>query len=180
VKVQELHKIFSPWGKAPQLLVNLLKYSRKSGGFVSCDFEITDSGGDDALAYMGGNEEAAKQFLIFGVDGMHSLYGYWLYEGRTLETAPIVYLNGEGVGSTALANNLEDFVSLLALGKEAVGMLEAWDSSSEPCRNNDKFRAWLEAEAGIKPPKNPNQLVEKARKAHPDLQAWVEEKQAGS
>src|SRR5262245_32641725 len=180
MKVEELRKIFPPKTKAPELLVKLLKYAKKAGGFVSCDFELTSTGADDVLAYLGGNEDAAKQFLIFGVDGMHSLYGYWLYEGRPLAQAPIVYLSGEGIGSTVLASSLEDFVSLLALVKESGGILDAWDAASAPCRNNDKFRAWLESETGIKPPRSPRQLIEKARKSHPVLQDWVEAKQAGS
>lgn len=173
---EELQSNFPQGTRAPEMLVKLLEYTKKSGGYVSCDFELTRSGAASARRYMR-NDEAAKQLVVFGSDRGGSLYGYWLYDGRALEDAPVVYLNGEGTGSTVLANNLAEFISLLALGKEGVGMISAWKDSPRPCAGNAQFRRWLKDELDIEPPADPHALVEQARSAHPDLQAWIEANQ---
>lgn len=173
--VEEVKRIFSPSDTAPELLIKLAQRADETGGYLSCDFELTATGNDDALAGFNNDQEAASQFLIFGNDGMHSLYGYWLYEGKTIADAPIVYLNGEGVDNTVLANNLEEFVALLTAGKECVGLYQSWDESQEPCPGIEDFRKWAFSQLNITVPDDPRDLIERARRQHPDLDKWVEE-----
>lgn len=174
MQASQLRKAFPGTGPLPNLLVQLCAYSEQSDGFISCDFELTDSGAEDVLAWFDGNTAAAQQFIIFGSDGMHSLYGYWLYDGRSLAQAPIVYLHGEGVYNSVLANSLAEFLGLLALGKEMPGMVDAWDATAEPCANVAAYRSWLDKELGIHPPADGRAIIEHARKEHPDLNAWIE------
>jgi hypothetical protein len=96
-----------------------------------------------------------------------------LYDGKTIADAPIVYLNGEGDQNTILASSLEEFLAFLTLGEEAVGLFNGWGESTEPCHGIEEFRAWAKDEFGILPPANPREIVERARAAHPDLDAWV-------
>ncbi len=171
---EELTAVFPPGTPVPLILRKLAERSEEVRGNISCDFALTAGGASDVEAWFAGHEEAAKQFVIFGADRAHSLYGYWLYEGRSLDQAPIVYLNGEGADNTVLANSLAEFVSLLTLGETAVGLFRAWGESQKPCAGIEDFRAWAEAEFGITQPSNPAEIVERARKTHPDLDAWVE------
>jgi hypothetical protein len=170
---EELSKLFPPGTPVPPILGKLAERSEATAGLLSCDFELTPNGESDSYYWFDGREAAAKQFQIFGFDGMHSLYGYWLYPGRTLADAPIVYLNGEGVENTVLANNLEEFLALLTLGEEAVGLYNGWGESADSCHGIPEFRDWANEEFGIVPPANPKEIVETARRSHPDLDAWI-------
>lgn len=171
--VEELSKLFPPGTSVPPILRSLAERSEETDGLLSCDFELTPNGESDSYSWFDGREAAAKQFLIFGFDGMHSLYGYWLYPGRTLADAPIVYLNSEGVENTVLANSLEEFLALLTLGEEAVGLFNGWGGSVGACHGISEFRDWAKTAFGIVPPANPREIVDRARQAHPDLEAWV-------
>ncbi len=171
---EELKAILPPGTTVPLILRKLAERSEEIDGNLSCDFALTPRGNSDAQSWFAGHEEAAKQFLIFGTDRAHSLYGYWLYDGRPINQAPIVYLNGEGENNTVLTNTLEEFLALLTLGQRAVGQIDAWDESARPGDDIEDFRAWAEAEFGIVPPPNPKEIIERARKAHSDLDAWVE------
>lgn len=171
--VEQLTRSF-PGESIPVALSKLAEYAEGVTDRISCDFELTASGDEDLLAWFRGRPEAAKQFWVFGKDGMHSLYGYWIYEGRTIANAPIVYLNGEGSDNTVMANTLEEFIALLTLGEESVGLFDAWGQSQRPCDGIEEFRAWAKTEFGIEPPKNAREVVEQARRSHPDLDEWID------
>jgi hypothetical protein len=173
--VEELQKIFPQNVPIPGILTQLANRCDETGEYLSCDFELAGSGNDDALAWFSDDQEAASQFLIFGNDGMHSLYGYWLYDGKTIADAPIVYLNGEGADNTVLANNLEEFVALLTVGKECVGLYQSWDESQEPCPGIEDFRNWASSQLNIAVPDDPRDLIERAKRRHPDLDKWVQD-----
>ena len=170
--IEQLTKSF-PGDSFPNALRKLAEYGEEAADQISCDFELTGTGDEDLVAGFRGSPKA-KQFWIFGIDGMHSLYGYWIYEGRSIVNAPIVYLNGEGSDNTVLANTLEEFIALLTLGEEAVGLIDAWGQSKRKCDGIEDFRAWAKTELGIEPPNNPREVVEQARKSHPDLDEWID------
>ena len=175
MQAKQLRKIFPKGTRMPNALAKLCDYSEQTGGATSCDFELTNYGKAGIQAWFAGNEKAADQFVIFGIDELQSLYGYWLYGGRPLIQAPIVYLNHEDTGNTVLANNIEEFLALLAMGKEEVGLVDGWEEQTEPCADIDEFRSWLKQELGITPPAEGHEIVDPARQAHPDLDAWIRE-----
>jgi hypothetical protein len=174
MNLKELSKDFPAPGPIPEMLLKLAQYDDANDGLLSCDFELTATGNDDLLAGFRGNPEVTKHFWIFGLDGMHSLYGFWFYEGHTIADAPIVYLNGEGFGNTVLANTTEEFIALLTVGQEAVGLIDSWGHSKPPCHGIENFRAWAKTELGIEPPKDPLEIVERAKRSHPDLDEWID------
>jgi hypothetical protein len=171
--LKKLRKELPPGALMPESLVKLFKYAKKSKGVLACDFRLSTDGRQDALDWFDGDEDAASQFVIFGSDGTQSLYGFWRYDDQPLEQAPVVYLNGEGVRNTVLANDLTEFLSLLALGRERIGSYRGWTDEPECEKAIKPFRKWLRDELGIAPPKNGLKIIERARAAHPDLDKWI-------
>ena len=173
MRAEEVKKGFPPGIQPPPDLVRLCEYSEQIDDFVVCDFELTDAGREMLLAGYEEHEDLVDRFAIFGRDGMHSHYGWWRCDDRPLEQAPIVFFSGEGVGTSVLAADFREFLSLLALGKTAIGMVDEWDPGE--CGNTARFREWLRAEFGLGPPEDGLALVERARAARPDLQSWLDD-----
>ncbi len=109
-----------------------------------------------------------SEFAVFanGPDG--SPIAFWLYDGRDIDTAPIVHIDSDGSNCHVFADSLDDHLSLLASGIEdfAYPVLEE-DVDDED--ELDRLRAWLDDELGIKPAKSRKKIVAKARRKHPDL-----------
>lgn len=97
---EDLSKHFPDDTHLPDLLVGLLRWQnewylhnpnddlRDYIGFELCDCK-------DALLHWldEGKEATASQFAIFGHDRAGSMFGYWLYDGRKVDTAPITILD---------------------------------------------------------------------------------------
>jgi hypothetical protein len=161
----------------PSLLMRLLAFQNESQEFYSGHFELSGGGPENMRAGFDGDEQAASQFAVFGQDSDGSSYGFWLYDGRNLVNAPVVFLGSEGVHCTVLANTLEVFFSLLALGVNELGFAASWNDFSAPTELPPKlvaFRCWLKDEFDIVPSENPSEVIASARRNHPDLQAWLE------
>jgi hypothetical protein len=175
VDIEQMRRNFPPGVTVPDELERLCKYSEESGGDLSCDFQLVEWGRKPALAGSADLGEPANQFVIFGADSTHSLYGYWLYEGQGVEEAPIVYVNSEGCDCTVLANTLREFFVLLALGESLLGAIDGWGAWDEECEGIFEFRSWLKGEFDINPPseEEARAIVERGRAAHPDLDAWA-------
>ncbi len=167
-----------PRGVEPPLaLLKLLEYQNSVRDFYSGHFELTGDGQKETLASFDGDEQAAAQFILFGRDSDGSSYGYWLHGGRALDKAPIVFLGSEG-GGTVLANTLEEFLALLVVGQDELGfnVLSGFEieEPEDPSEELLAFRVWLQEELGIKKPRDPNAVVARAKKRHPDLDAWCD------
>src|SRR5262245_26440492 len=117
MRIEDLRKNFPADVALPAALVRLLEYQNSVHHFYSGSFELDHQGAMSVLYWFDKDVQTASQFAIFGHGGDGSLYGYWLYNGRTIENAPIVFLGSEGVGNTLLANTFEEFLALLALGE---------------------------------------------------------------
>lgn len=163
---------FPPDTDIPYLLLRLFDYQNEINDFFSGHFEFAASGPDSVLMWFGGDSEVASQFVCFGQDSDGSSYCYWLYDGRKLDRAPIVFLGSEGCDNTVLADNTRDFLSLLAVGYDVLGFPFRQVEETE---NLSHFRAWLKREFDIEPPEDGEKLIEKARANHPDLEKWIEE-----
>ncbi len=172
MKAEALRADFPDNIPIPDLLVRLCDYTEQIGcdRFVVGDFELSESGRQDVLAWFDGDRQAADQFVVFAFDKSLSLYGYWRYAGQPLDEAPIVYLDGEAQHNTVLANTLEEFLGLLALGYRRIGLVKKWPQVFEPGADTLRFREWLRSNGGIEPPQDGyTVVVEQARAKHPDL-----------
>lgn len=121
MKAADFHGNFPPGSAVPPLLTKLLAYQNRVNAWYSGHFRLTDGGQKDAVASFDGDKVAASQFILFGRELDGSSYGFWLYEGRTLGNAPIVFLGSEGTDWKVLANSLEEFLALLAVGEDEIG-----------------------------------------------------------
>jgi hypothetical protein len=82
-------------------------------------------------AHWFGDRKAAEQFIIFGHGPDGSLYGLWMYPSRTVENAPVVFLGFEGTHCDLIARDLNQFLSLLAVGADELGFEISWGKVSE-------------------------------------------------
>jgi hypothetical protein len=156
----------------PDVLAALRAYADAHDGWLACDFELADDGDELAEGFLR-DEPLARSFDVFGHDKMLGLYARW-----RSDEAPVVYLAADWDETGVLCDDLEDFVALLTLGRDRIGMLGDWDADQEPCEGIDEFRGWAERELGIEPAtaEDARAMVERARAAHPDLKAWIEDR----
>ncbi len=174
--LDRLHASFPDGVPIPELLVRLASY-QDARNRLPGKLEFDSDGYQAALDWTNDNEQEATQFVLFLIDNGASDYGYWRYNRQLLDQAPLVYLGGEGVDNTVLANSLEDFVRLIALGPPNIGM---WRKSYRDVEASDdtlRFREWLRTETGIVAPtsEEAREIIETARYKHPDIDQWVQE-----
>src|ERR1700722_12354299 len=79
----------------PPKLLALLSFQESVGDWYSGRFQLSDNGPDTAVAWFDGDKEVAPQFILFGRSSDGSCYGFWAYDGRNLDNAPIVFLGSE-------------------------------------------------------------------------------------
>jgi hypothetical protein len=172
--VGELEAVFPAGTELPESLERLCAFADVRDGAVACDFVLTPRAQRQVAAALGIADADAERFAMFGRDGTASLYGFWRVDERPLAQAPIVFVGAEGVGTGVIAATIEDFLALLAVGKEAVGWVEQW--SEGECADVADYREWLRADRGLEAPADPRAVVEAARAAHPSLVEWAKER----
>jgi hypothetical protein len=178
MNVTDLRKNFPPTTEIPRPLLLLLEFQNSiRGGYYSGSFQLRDSGAERLVAWFAEFVAPSSNFAIFGAGGSGSLYGYWLYEQHTIETAPIIYLDSESSGNTVLANNIEDFFALLSIGMHEVGagMMRphGYGATLQIDDNLLRFREWLHDNFSISVTNNGVQIIEAARASHPDFDDWI-------
>jgi hypothetical protein len=160
----------------PVLLQALREFENQQREWFSGYFELDTPRFADP-AWFGGDRDAAGQIFVFGLGPDDSLYALWLHDGRSVVTAPVVFLGSEGTDCGVIANDLSDFLALLAIGAEELGYAISWGDVSEsdtPARRLPEFRSWLADRLGISAPSDPSTLVRLAKDNHPDFQAWLD------
>lgn len=162
----------------PQLLQDLLEFQNVSNEWYSDSFELAVISKEGLKTYFGENEELLSRWIEFAHDGNDSSYALWLYREMPLESAPVVYFNSEGEGNTVVANNLAEFFTLLACDQEMVlGEYPETDNDNEHTEMNQAFRVWIRERYQLEAVTHPNEVVQKAKRHHPDLQEWIEGQQ---
>lgn len=161
-----------PVGEIPRLLALILEYQNRNGDDTICraDFQVFPLGRESLHHWCHGHSLEESQFAVFGTTAEGSLYAWWLYPGRTLGDAPIVLLDCDVDDSRVIAGSLADFAGLLAAGWDTLDFGDEAERASDIAR----FRAWVEA-LGIAIPADRRAAQEAARRAHPDLKAWLDE-----
>lgn len=147
----------------------LRRYADEHGGALACDLELADDAESAHLAERFLRDaELAHAFDVFGYDGMLGLYAVW--------DGAVAYLDADWLQTGVLCESFDEFAALLCLGRERIGALRDWGEGE--CDGIAEFRTWAEQELGVRPPTEAEAraLVERARAAHPDLQAWIEER----
>jgi hypothetical protein len=130
----------------------------------------------EALKAWFGDAEAASRFAGFGAGPDGSILAFWLYLGPDALAAPVVHLGSEGENNFVLASDFGEFLYLLGIGYDELG----FDDLNAPPADPDsakRFRAWLLSEFGITPPATAADLVRQAQARHPDLEAWIRDRQ---
>ena len=164
---------FAPY-EVPEMLADLCSYWDKHPEFFAGSFEVDSDEYESAKAWFRDNKEGYSQVRVFGIDGIHSLYAFWLFEDKTPENAPIIYLGGEGEGTTVFANNLSEFFTILASNKEYEPFDHDFcDEEEENEAENKRFRKWVKEKYNLLPAKNPMDIVKNARKTHPQFNPWL-------
>jgi hypothetical protein len=176
MEIAEFRRNFPPAEAVPQCLIELLEFQNRSREWYSDHFELVPWPYGEA-AWFGGDVDTAKQFVVFGHGPDGSLYALWHYRGRMLANAPVVFLGSEGTDCGLLADNIDAFLGLLAIGADELGFAAASGEvrpSPKPARRLDEFRGWVQRSFGILPPKDPMVAVEAARLGHPDFASWLQ------
>jgi hypothetical protein len=158
----------------PPVLRELLTFQNKELEWYSGYFRL-DKWAFGAPHWFG-DRKAAEQFVVFGCGPDGSLYALWMYPSRTVENAPVVFLGSEGTDCGLIAGDLQQFLSLLAVGAGELGFEISWAEVSEqnpPAKRLQEFRDWLRTSFDITKSENPLSLVAAARAEHPDFAAWL-------
>jgi hypothetical protein len=177
MQIEGFQRNFPPGQAVPERLAKLLEFQNRSREWYSGHFELGPWSYGEA-AWFDGDQNAAKQFVVFGHGSDGSLYALWLYPGRTLSNAPIVFLGSEGVHCGVLSDTLDEFLALLAVGAEELGFNASWGDVStpgEPPPRLAKFRDWLRKSFRITAPPEPMKAISSARSKHPNFNEWLQE-----
>lgn len=161
-----------PPGELLQLLAFelLAPQSSFSGNFTLYKWPFGKSAWTD-------NEKVGQHLVVFGHnDDNNSLYAFWRYDGRSVRESPIVYLDSEGIDCALVADNVADFLALLAVDTETLGYccFDA-DTEYEGAERIEEFRTWLLQQFQIAVPSDPASLVAKAQAAHPSFSQWLDQ-----
>lgn len=173
----EFQQNFPAGVQVPELLRQLLRFQNQSNDWYSGHFELVQWKFGDAV-WLAGDREAAAQFIVIGSGPDGSLYALWLYPGRTVDNAPIVFFGSEGTDNGLLAGSLRDFLSLLAMGADELGFEVSWGKvrqAEPPAERLSAFRDWLNTSFAILAPPSPEAIVAAGRAAHPDFGAWIDD-----
>jgi hypothetical protein len=168
-------KNFPPEARIPDMLRELLVFQNKSRDWYSGYFEL------DKWLYGNpawfGDASAAEQFAVFGQGPDGSLYALWLYPGRTVDDAPVVFLGSEGTDCNLVAGDMREFLELLALGADELGFEIHWGEiqvKNKQAPRLAEFRDWLGTNFEVKPPLDPLAMVRDSRLRHPDFEKWMQ------
>jgi hypothetical protein len=141
----------------------------------SADFALRPFGHHIARLYFG-DADIALHFMVFGGDSGGGTYALWLYEGRTIYDAPVVYLESEGQYCVVLASSLKEFIRLLMIGIEEPGYsieVGDWKSNISETEATQQFSIWAQKRFGFSAPADPFEIVTPAREIHPNLEQWL-------
>lgn len=172
--IEQFHANFDPY-PVPRLLEDLLEFQNISQEWYSLGFELNVVKRSSLKHHI--LAEAIPQFFVFGHDGNQSFYALWRYKEMPADETPVIYLNSEGEGSGVLANNLAEFMTLLAYGTEPIlGIYPDQAEANEEIKyalRNQEFRVWIEQRYSLYVADHPNDMVQQARQRHPKVPLLV-------
>jgi len=125
--------------------------------------ELAVWAGDDGAEKMAGT----LHIWLRGSAGF--LYGFWSHDGRPMLASPIVYLGDEGDGNSVVANNLAEFLGMMACG---FSRLCPQGTEPGPAELRDEPESFFTLR-GIEPLRDWQARMAAAIAVHPDVDAWV-------
>jgi hypothetical protein len=160
VNIESLHRNFPPDCEVPLLLLEFANWLKvKSWGSLGC-FSLHSERFNDYWIENGA--DLHSNFAFFIRDPTGGNIGYWLYEGQTIESAPIVLVGSEGE-LKILADSLDEFLRRLAAGTTEAPDL---DSRENGDAESAELTTWLEMRTG--------KSSAHRQCVHPDLQQWMD------
>jgi len=185
VELDDFKRLFSPWS-VPDVLIELAQLQNKREDYLT-QFYLSSEGNGDKDEERLLDAELARHFIIFGCCDAN-YFAYWKISNE-LAHCPIVLISHEVEGSTVMADNIEQFLQLVAAGDRWVlnysdddvnGIKEElrgewlmrlifWKAH----RKCKKLGRWLSRNYKIKPTKTPQKLVDDAIARHGDIERWL-------
>ena len=126
---------------------------------------------DDAAAWLGEGAaaRAAAQLHVWLRGPAGYLYAFWSHDGRPMLDAPIVYLDDEGDGSAVVADNLDEFLGIVANGFDRLHPGGVEPAPEElPAAPQPFFTS-----RSIAPLPDWAARIAAAARRHPDFDAWL-------
>lgn len=155
-----------------------LKVHQDASGLDGLDFETSDHFESGAVASWTGDDDADREFRVFGTDGGGGQVAFWrVHEGLPIEQQPVVLFGGEGyVGP--VAKDLCDLLHLLAAGVGPFEAAMAYTSDEDIDDEDTALRPELARIAEIhlqrREGRTPKAVVEDAENAYADVRDRVD------
>ncbi len=122
----------------PQLLVALEQFQRRQSVWYAGDFRLSDFDGEHGTVEVFGRlTPASRKLVTFGRDEGGGIYGFWLFDDRTVKQAPVVYVCPEDRYHRIIAKDLADFLRLLEADVPSVGAPGSF--AQEPEAEEDEY-----------------------------------------
>jgi hypothetical protein len=160
VNLESLHENFPADFEVPPLLREFGQWLKnRRAGSVGL-FRLQSERFDDFWIEHGA--DLHPNFAFFMRDCCGGQIGYWLYDGRTTVSPPIVMVGSEGE-LKILGDTLEDFLGRLANGHTQADEL---DTRDEDCTGGAELAEWLDSHS--------SRIPVQTRPDHPNLEQWME------
>jgi hypothetical protein len=172
VNVESIHEIIPPGVTMPPKLEKLLTWlSTQPHGSIGY-MEFAGNRFDDYWIENG--SKLAEKFILFARLGDGTTVGYWLYDGRTIDNAPIVLIGSEG-DLEILASNLEEFLAGLINDNHASHSeltAEKDEDDADWVDRRPELAVFLKTAFGFTVDKNID-YQKAAQNKHPDFKKWM-------
>jgi hypothetical protein len=160
--------------KVPKSWENVLDWAEKNlGKVIGGHFEIIENSNNMLQHFVEMNGNAAKQLAVIGDNGASEVFCLWQKDKKN---APIVLL-GEAGAARIIAENIDDFIQLLAVGYYEI---ETANFDAEPVFpegeahwKNLEFQAFYEKKFKQEIPKTGAAIVAKISTKDDDFFNWM-------
>ncbi len=160
---------FPPGLTFPPELENLCEWQEQNGYPISGDFELEADEEHDVMGNWFGTDEVVDRFGVFGKGPDGSLYAIWRQDdGR----CAVVHLGSEGQNNFVLAEDMKQFVRLLAVGYREIGF-DDLRAAPKPIGINSAFQGWVKKTFNTTIPAIGSEIVDRAKGTHDDFQSWI-------
>lgn len=136
------------------------------------DFVIYEARRARFMAPLPKADEHEAEFYAFGADGAGSTVAFWLVHDAPLAEQPVVFIGSEGDDNRPLAQNLPDFLALLAAG---IGPRDAEFPEDEPALPVPGMNGVLNKYYPGYLARSPKQIVDDAIARYGDFAERIEE-----
>jgi hypothetical protein len=171
---QKVINNFTKGMKVPKSWETVVEWSEKNiGKVIGGHFEIIENSNNLLKHLVNIDGKAAKSLAVIGDNGADNVFCIW---EKDKKNAPIVML-GEAGSARVMAENMDDFIQLLAVGYYEI---EAADYDSEPVFpegaehwKNPEFQAFYKKKFKKEVPKTGAEIVGRIATKDADFFNWI-------